>query len=65
VQHYFRETFAESQVPAKARMAPTLFGSRRIYEACNKLFSVHYGDGHALTASARDYVGGRISLGKI
>jgi hypothetical protein len=34
VQRYFRETFAESQVPAKARMAPSLFRSRRIYEAC-------------------------------
>lgn len=25
VQHYFRETFAESQVTAKATMAPSLF----------------------------------------
>ena len=34
VQHYFRETFAESQVPAKARMAPSVFRTRSIYEAC-------------------------------
>jgi hypothetical protein len=40
VQHYFRETFEESQVPAKARMAPSLFRNRRIYEACNKTSSV-------------------------
>jgi|SRR5271165_38968 len=69
VQHYFRETFAESQAPAKARMAPSLFRNRRIYEACNKVFSVHCGDGHRTNGCIGPRLSrtrcGRISLDKM
>jgi len=60
-QQCLRETFSESQIPAKAGMALSFFRRRRIYEPIKNVFGADYRCGHEGVTSIREEV--RAGLG--
>jgi hypothetical protein len=52
-QQCLRETFVESQVPAKAGMALSLFRRRRIYEPIKSVFGADYRGWHGVNCAGQ------------